>query len=434
METTDTPTRTGRRRGQLDLMAYTPADEVRAQRLRRMKAVALSLLLAAAAIYVATLRLDHTGVWGYVNTGAEAAMVGALADWFAVTALFRHPLGLPIPHTAIIPRKKDELAGSLQDFFADNFLTEEIARDRVHAAGIARRAGRWLSDEAHARRMVREGVRVTRALLSRVRDEDVRAFAEDVILPRLQREPMADIAGSFLGAVVEDRAHKGFVDLVVGEVHAWLTANPTRFTAMVRERAPGWMPAWVNQRVVSWTYWQALDWVAAVRDDPDHPTRQALDHLLLRIAADLQTDSSIQQRAENLKVRLLSHPQIGDTVISLWRSVRHSLEGAMDEPTSALYARGVNALQRLGGHLVDDDALATRVDTALADAASFVVNSYGNELSSVISTTIQRWDGREASKRIELHVGRDLQFIRINGTVVGCLAGLGIHAISQLLG
>ena len=414
-------------------MALTPADEVRRTRLRRMKLVALSLLVLAAIIYLATLRLDHGGVWGYVNAGAEAAMVGALADWFAVTALFRRPLGLPIPHTAIIPTKKDELAESLQDFFADNFLTEEIARDRVHAARISGRLGRWLSDEAHAQRAVREGVRVTRALLGRVRDDDVRAFAEDVILPRLQSEPMADIAGSLLGAVVTDRAHKGFIDLILGEVRSWLTANPTKFTAMVRERTPGWMPTWVNQRVVSWTYWQALDWISAVQADADHPSRQALDHLLLRIADDLQHDSSIQQRAEALKVRLLSHEQIGETVTSLWRSLRNSLEGAMDEPESALYTRGVDALRRLGGQLSDDEALAERIDTTLADAVSFMVNSYGRELSSVISTTIQRWDGREASERIELHVGRDLQFIRINGTVVGALAGLAIHAISQLL-
>ena len=415
-------------------MAYSPADELRLQRLSRMKIVALSLLLFAAVVYLATLRLDHSGVWGYVNTGAEAAMVGALADWFAVTALFRHPLGIPIPHTAIIPRKKDELAESMQDFFADNFLTEEIARDRVHAAGIARRLGRWLSDPTHSERVVREGVRVTRALLGRVRDEDVRAFAEDVILPRLQREPMADIAGIALGAVVEDRAHKGFVDLVLGEVHAWLTANPRKFTAMVRERTPGWMPTWVNQRVVSWTYWQALDWVASVRDDAEHPTRQALDDLLLRIADDLQQDSAIQERAEALKVRLLAHPQIGETVTSLWGSLRHSLEAAMDEPGSGLYTRGQDVLQRLGRHLIEDDSVTARVDEAIADAASFAVNSYGRELSSVISTTIKRWDGREASKRIELHVGRDLQFIRINGTVVGALAGLLIHAVSQLIG
>ena len=149
-------------------MSLTAGDEVRLARLRRMKAIALSLLVFAAVVYLATLRLDHSGVWGYVNTMSEAAMVGALADWFAVTALFRHPLGIPIPHTAIIPRKKDELAGSLQSFFASNFLTEEVVRERIADAGLARRGGRWLRDEAHARRVVGEGVRVARALLGRI--------------------------------------------------------------------------------------------------------------------------------------------------------------------------------------------------------------------------------------------------------------------------
>ena len=417
----------------MELMALSPADELRRQRLRRMKAVALSLLVVAAVVYLATLRLDHSGVWGWVNAGSEAAMVGALADWFAVTALFKHPLGIPIPHTAIIPRKKDDLAGSLQDFFADNFLTEEIARDRVKAARISRRLGVWLSDEAHARRVVTEVVRVSRALMGRMRDEDVRGFTEEVILPRLQREPMADIAGTTLAAIVEDGAHQGFVELVFAEIRRWLDQHPTKFTAIVRERAPKWLPEFLNQRVVSWTYWQAVEWVQSVRDDREHPTRRALDHLLLRIANDLQNDEAVQARAEALKVRLLSHPQIGDTVTSLWRSLRNSLTGAMDDPESALYRRGVTALTRLGGAVAEDDTLRERIDTAIADAVSFAVNAYGRELSGVISHTIQRWDGREASERIELHVGRDLQFIRINGTVVGALAGLVIHAVSILL-
>lgn len=417
----------------MQLMTMSEADTARLQRLRRMKVVALSLLVVAAVIYIATLNLDHSGVWGYVNTGAEAAMVGGLADWFAVTALFRHPLGLPIPHTAIIPRKKDSLATNLQDFFTDNFLTEGIARERISDAQIGRRVGRWLTDEAHARRVVTEGVRVTRALLRRVSDDDVRGFAEDVILPRLQREPMAGIGGSLLDKVVRDGVHHGFVELVANEVSKWLDANPTTFTGMIRERAPKWAPEFVNQRIVSWTYWQAVDWVHRVRDDRDHPSRQALDSLLLRIAADLQTDSSVRDRAEALKVRLLSHPQIGETVTSLWRTLDHSLTAAMDDPDSTLYRRGTASLVRLGTSIESDEAMRSRIDKALADAAAFFINTYGHELSGVISHTIKRWDAREASERIELHVGRDLQFIRINGTVVGALAGLVIHAVGQLI-
>ncbi len=412
-------------------MTMSGMDAERLRRLRRMKIVALSLLVLAAIIYMATHNLDQSGIWGYVNTGSEAAMVGALADWFAVTALFKHPLGIPIPHTALIPRKKDDLAGSLQDFFTDNFLTADNASERVREAQIGRRLGRWLDDEQHAKRAVTEGVRITRAVMQRISDEDVRSFAEDVILPRLQREPMAGAAGGLLEAVVEDGAHSGFVELVFNEVAQWLRTNPTKFTAVVRERAPGWAPQFVNQRVVSYAYWQAVDWVAKVRDDRHHPTRIALDHLLLRIANDLQHDSSIQKRAEALKVRLLSHPQIGDTVTSLWQSLERSLTSAMDDPDSALYTRGRDALMRLGASIETDHELRNRIDNSLADAASFFVNTYGHEVSSVISHTIKRWDGKEASRRIELHVGRDLQFIRINGTVVGALAGLAIHAISQ---
>ena len=414
-------------------MSLTAGDEVRLARLRRMKAIALSLLVFAAVVYLATLRLDHGGVWGYVNTMAEAAMVGALADWFAVTALFRHPLGIPIPHTAIIPRKKDELAGSLQSFFASNFLTEEVVRERIADAGLARRGGRWLRDEAHARRVVGEGVRVARALLGRIKDDDVRALAVDVVLPRLDREPVSQVTGALLDGIVADRAHKGFVDLVLREVHTWLTKNPKAFTAILHERAPRWSPHFVNQRVVSALYWQALDWVSAVRDDPEHTARKGLDDLLLRIAGDLRADPSVQARFEALKTRLLTHPQIGQTVVSLWASVRRSLESALDDADSDLHARAVRGVQELGEALENDPAMAERVDATASDAAAWLVTTYGHEISSVISHTIQRWDGRDASKRIELYVGRDLQFIRINGTVVGALAGLVIHAVSQLV-
>ncbi|MFT3875403.1 MAG: DUF445 domain-containing protein [Propioniciclava sp.] len=414
-------------------MSLSPADQRRLQRLRRMKAVALGLLGAAAVIYLATLRLDHSGVWGYVNTMAEAAMVGALADWFAVTALFRHPLGIPIPHTAIIPRKKDELAGSLQSFFADNFLTEDVVRERITDARLGRRLGGWLRQEDHARRVVDEGVRIGRALLGRVSDDDVRSLARDVLLPRLDREPLASVGGALLEGIVADRAHQGFVDLILRETRTWLAKHPTQFTAMLHDRAPSWAPNFVNQRIVSALYWQALDWVSRVLEDPGHPTRRSFDNLLLRIANDLQHDPAVQARFESLKGRLLTHRQLEDAVVSLWGSVRVSLESALDNPDSALRRRAAEAVEKLGESLREDDALAARIDATTSDAAAYLVTSYGHELSSVISHTIQRWDGRDASRRIEFYVGRDLQFIRINGTVVGALAGLIIHAVSQLV-
>ncbi len=409
------------------------ADQQRLRHLRRMKTLALSLLVIAAIIYLATLPVAQGGGWGWVNTGAEAAMVGAMADWFAVTALFRHPLGLPIPHTAIVPTKKDEIALSLEDFFTENFLTEEIARDRLAAANLGLRVGRWLQDEGHAARVSTEFTRIARAGVARVGDDDVRGLVDDVVMPRLAREPMASLAGDLLSAVVADGAHRGFVDLVVREVRDWLTRHPDSFKRMVANRAPWWAPDAVSTRIVDWTYNNALDWAQSILDDPNHQTRQSIDDLLLRVADDLQHDPDVQARAEALKSRLLTHPQLAESAINVWHTVRDSLAASLDDPNSRVHARVRQALTDLGTTLVTNDAQRARLETRIADIVAFFVNTYGGEVSSIISHTIQRWDGEEASRRIELHVGRDLQFIRINGTVVGCLVGLLIHAVTVLV-
>ncbi|NHA66570.1 DUF445 domain-containing protein [Phycicoccus sp. CMS6Z-2] len=398
-----------------------------------MRMVALALLLLAAVVFLATLRLDHGGLWGYVNTAAEAAMVGALADWFAVTALFRHPLGIPVPHTAIVPRRKDEIGRSLQDFVTENFLTEEIARERLAAAGVTGRIGRWLGDPDHRRTVRTEAVRIARAGLGRLEDAEVRTLVDDFLVPRLVREPVSPIAGALLEGVVAERTHDGLVDLALEELHAWLRENPGTYAEVLGSRAPWWSPPWLDDRVIGWTYEQVLAFLREVRDDARHPARQALDDLLRRLAQDLQHDPEVMARAESLKERLLTHPQTAETVLGLWHSFRTALETAMDDETSYFHVRGDELLAHLGEHLVSDPVWKDRVEARLAEAVSFVVNTYGHELAAVIPVTVERWDGRQAAERIELHVGRDLQFIRINGTVVGALAGVVIHAVAQVL-
>ena len=423
-------------RGSLDLSLSSEADRLRFVRLRHMKRVALGFLLVAAAIYltVVGLRLDTSGGWGFVKTGAEAAMVGGLADWFAVTALFRHPLGLPIPHTAIIPRKKDDLAHSLQDFFAENFLTEDVVRGRIADAQLARKFGGWLQDPGHAHRVVTEASRIGRAALGRVQDADVRSITTDSIVPRLAHEPLAPALGRLVERVVTDGTHTGAVDLLVNEAGRWLLANPAKFGNLVGDKAPRWAPSFVNARVATWSYQQAVEWLVEVRNDKQHAARHALDDLLLRVARDLQTDSAVMRRTEELKERLLKHPAIGDAAVTLWRTLLASLTGALRDEESSLWSRSTDALGRLGRSLATDPGPQARVDGTIADAASWIVTSYGRELSTVISHTIQSWDGEQASRKIELHVGRDLQFIRINGTIVGALAGLAIHTVTVLIG
>ena len=407
------------------------ADVRRARALRRMRSVALGLLLLAAAVYVVTHGQD--GFWGFVNAGAEASMVGAIADWFAVTALFRHPLGLPIPHTALIPRRKDELGRGLEEFVGENFLSEAIVRERVLGATPARRVGDWLVQPAHAQRVVEEAAEVIGVALSKVRDEHVRSLVEDALVPRFREEPIAPLLGNLLAESMRDDLHHGLVDLVLEELHGWLVDNPDTVTEVLGERAPWWAPPSINDRVTSRIHLELVRWVADIRDQPRHRARAALDSMLGQLASDLLEDEGTRARAEALKDRLLDQPQVLRTFVSLWEALRRALIGSLDDPHGAVRARMQVELERFAARLVDEPQLRERLDGLAADAAVFVVERYGAELTQVIGHTIQRWDGDEAARRIELHVGRDLQFIRINGTIVGGLVGVLIHAVAVVL-
>lgn len=413
--------------------ALGPADLERGRALRRMKAVALGLLALAAVIYLTTLSLADEGVWGYVNAAAEAAMVGALADWFAVTALFRHPLRLPIPHTALIPRRKDEIGRSLQEFFTENFLTDDIVRERVAAARVAERLGTWLARPGNAERVMKHAARGGRSALKRIDDDEVRAVLETILLPQLVREPIGPLAGDLLAAVVDDGAHHGLVDLLLRELGQWLEEHPEQFAELIRDRAPAWSPAWLDRSVIRLAHAQAERWVEDVLADPRHPARVALDALLRELADGLQHDEAAQERVQELTARLLQHPQFADAALAVWRSTSEALRAALDDPASHAWQRGTQLIREVGVELSADAGLRASVQRRIEDAAVFSVATYGEELAAVITQTIERWDGEQAARRIELHVGRDLQFIRINGTVVGALAGLAIHAIGELV-
>ncbi len=414
-----------------ELWAVTTADVERRRGLRQMRLVASSLLVLAAVIYVATLH--RGGGWGYLHATAEASMVGAIADWFAVTALFRHPLGLPIPHTALIPTRKNMLARSLQDFVTENFLSEPVVRTRVRDAEVSRRVGHWLAQPEHCEWVVTEASSLLGAGLARVSDDDVDYLVRSELLPRLAEEPLAPLAGQLLEDVIEDGAHHGLVDLVVAEADRWLSGNEQSFSDAIRTRAPWWSPTWLDEKVAARLHVEVLAWVREIRNDPEHHARRALDDLLGQLARDLQHDDDTRERAERLKARLLVQPQVAETAVSLWRALSRTLQTTLTDPESALRTRAVERLRALGVQMTEDPGLQQRLDGHAADLAAFVVGRYGDELATVITDTIERWDGREAAGRIELFVGRDLQFIRINGTLVGGLAGLVIYSLATLL-
>jgi uncharacterized membrane-anchored protein YjiN (DUF445 family) len=282
--------------------------------------------------------------------------------------------------------------------------------------------------------VVDEVAEVASIALSKVRDEHIESLVRDALTPRFREEPIAPLLGTTLMEVLRDDLHHGVVDLAVDEMHRWLVDNPETFARVLGERAPWWAPPKLNDAVTTRIHFEAVAWMEDIRDDPHHRAREALDSMLGQLARDLLNDQETMDRAESFKNRLLDHPQVVTTAISLWKAMRSALLGSIRDRDGAVRRRLLEELNLFSGRLRDDAALRERLDHTAADLAVFMVARYGAELTTVITHTIERWDGKEAARRIELHVGRDLQFIRINGTIVGGLVGVVIHAVSLVAG
>lgn len=416
---------------------FTAADEVKRRGVRRMKTIATGLLGLATVVFGLATWADAAGAgsWaGYVAAAAEAGMVGALADWFAVTALFRRPFGLPIPHTAIIPTKKDAFGRSLGDFVGDNFLSAPVVRTRLGAIGIARRLGEWLATPGSAERVTHEAAAALRGLLAVLRDEDVQAVVAEAITRRAAATSVAEPAGRLLGRIVADGGHKGVVDLVAVRAHDWLVEHHAEVVARVTAKTPGWTPRFIDQQVGERVYKELLRFVTDVRDDPVHPARGAIDNFLADFAEELQHDPETIARVEHAKADLLARPEVQELIASSWAAVRTLVLNAAEDEDSELRRRITEGLRSFGRRLATDPKLQAKTDGWLQDAAEYVVSTYREEITSLISDTVAGWDADDASRKIEANVGRDLQFIRINGTVVGALAGLVIHTVAVALG
>jgi uncharacterized membrane-anchored protein YjiN (DUF445 family) len=401
-----------------------------------MKAIATGALLLAATVFAVAewARSAGAGGWaGYVAAGAEAGMVGALADWFAVTALFRHPLGLPIPHTAIIPSKKDQLGLSLGEFVGENFLSSEVVRTRLRAVGIASRLGAWLAEPAHAERVTSELSTALRGALAVLRDSDVQAVVGEAVTRRANAREIAPGLGTLLEKVVTDGGHRRAVDLVCTRAAEWLEEHRDSVMVAVAGGAPGWTPRFVDRRIGERVYRELLRFVSEMRDMPEHPARDAVDRFLTDFASDLRTDPQTRARVERLKGEILGRGEVQDLIASAWASVRSMIVAAAEDEQSELRVRARASLLSLGSRMTGDERLRGKVDGWVEGAAVHVVTTYRDEITSLISETVASWDAEHTSKKIEAHVGRDLQFIRLNGTVVGALAGLAIHAVANLL-
>lgn len=407
----------------------------RANDLRKMKRLATGLLLVATVIFLVSRwwEVNDGPTWiGYVRAMAEAGMVGALADWFAVTALFRHPLGIPIPHTAIIPKKKDMIGDSLGDFVGENFLSEDVVRDKLARVEVSSRVGAWIGQEANADRITAELATAARGVVTVLRDEDVQDVIEQVLVRKLMEKPIGPPLGTVLEGVLADGAHHRMVDLVCDRAYDWVVANQEMVLRIVHERAPSWSPRFVDDLIADKLFLEVQNFAWAVKTDPEHPLRKAIDTFLVEFATDLQRDPDTIERAERIKQQIVAHPEVQKFIGQAWGTVKGLILDAAADPSSALRTRVRDGLVSFGTRLSTDAELRGKLDGWLADAAGYVVRHYRGEITTLITDTVSRWDAEETSRKVELQVGRDLQFIRINGTVVGALAGLVIYTVGQV--
>jgi len=405
--------------------------------LRRMRLVATALLVAMAALYLVARALGdrHPG-WGFVRAFAEAAMVGGLADWFAVTALFRHPLGLPIPHTAIVPRNKDRIGDTLAQFLRDNFLIPRVVARRMQRVDVAGAAGRWLaSPKGTSEGRLRRGAsRLAADMLESLDQERLGGMVRTTLAQRLRSLEISPLLGNALSAAIADNRHVPLLDGIIKWAAKVLSANEPVIRAMVHERA-GSLMRWTGlDETLANKIIAGLDgMIQDMASQPDHPLRAKAEEGLAQLAHDLQFDPVMRARVEGFKAEMLDNPALSDWWQGIWEQMRGAMLKIARDPDAMMAGRFGEALHQLGITLQEDPDLANTINRFARRAAVGTAADYGDAIVRLVSETVRGWDAQTITRRLENAVGRDLQYIRINGTLVGGLVGLVIHAVDVLL-
>lgn len=403
-----------------------------------MKALALSFLIGAAVIYLVCELLQVrdwvNGAWvGYVKAAAEAGMVGGMADWFAVTALFRHPMGIPIPHTAIIKKKKDQLGDALGGFVQQNFLTPEVIAEKVESLELSSRVAGWMSDPANSERLGAEAAKLVKVMSEVLRDEDVEQVLNATIIKRLAEPEWGPPVGRLVETLLQENRHLPLINLLAERAHHWALGSQGLIDKVVDTDGPQWSPKFVNSILGERIYRELVEFTWKVRSDPEHELRHAMSTFLWDFASDLQHDPRTITKVEVLKAELMGREEVRTAAQAAWRTAKRLIADSVEDPDSTLREKFSESAARFGVRLRDDAAMQAKADFWVDRSVRHLVENYSGQITSVITDTVARWDADEAAAKIELQVGRDLQFIRINGTVVGSIVGLVIYSITQLV-
>jgi uncharacterized membrane-anchored protein YjiN (DUF445 family) len=408
--------------------------EERTHRLAVARRRATALLAAVTALFVAVTAIGvHGTLLGYVQAGAEAAMVGGIADWFAVTALFRHPLGLPIPHTAVIVERKDQFAATLGQFVQENFLNADVLAERIRSAGLAPRLAAWLADEDNAARFSGHAADVVVTLAGTLRDEDVQSALTAEVIRAASAIEVAPLAGRAVGVMIAGGHHAVLFNSMVTAADGYLADHYDDLRERFESEAPRWLPDVVYGRAFDRLHARLRERLAAMAADPDDEARQQFDAWIAGLPERLQTSPELRERGETIKRELLASAGLRDWTSWLWKNAKETLRIQAADPDSELRRRLAGALAAAGRRLGSDPPLQESLERVLESGARRLADQFHDELAGLVTGTIERWDAAETSTQLELLLGRDLQFIRINGTVVGAGVGIALHAIALAL-
>ncbi|MCX7304698.1 MAG: DUF445 family protein [Hyphomicrobiales bacterium] len=411
-------------------------DSEKLTALRRTKAVAaLALCLCVAVFAAAKLQQAHWPWLSYVAAFAEAAVIGGIADWYAVVALFRRPLGLPIPHTAIIPTNQNRIADNLGRFIEVNFLAPEPVREKLKEVDFAALVADWLSGPERAAGLSRFVARLAPQTLSAIGESGLSDFVKQRMLGELDKVKIAPLAADLLSAFADDRQHQRLFDEFTRVVGTFLGDEKAQATmrARIREELPSVFnlfraDAYLLKKIVA----SAGSLLEEASADPDHPMRQEFDRFVRQLIGQLRESGAYAQRAEDLKRRLLARPEVGAFADGMWRSMREYIEQDVDAQDSLVRRHLTSMFLDVGRHLATDTGIRADMNEGFVVALGSFVESQKSGVSTFIADQVKRWNLGELTRLIEINIGRDLQYIRFNGMVIGGLAGLALHMLERL--
>ena len=407
---------------------------VRARRLTAARRRATALLVAVTVLFlVVTSAGVHGILLGYVQAGAEASMVGGVADWFAVTALFRRPLGLPIPHTALLVERKDQFAGTLGQFVQENFLNADVLAERVRSAGLVPRVASWLAKEANAARFAGHAADLVVKGAEALRDEDVQRVFTAELTRAVAAVDVAPLAGRALRVIVAEGHHAELFNALLSGVDRYLADHYDELRELFEAESPRWMPDAVYRRVFDRLHTRLRQRLEAMAGDPDDEARHQFEEWIAGLPDRLETSAELRERGERFKLDVLGSAGLRDWSSSLWQQAKEALRTQAADPESELRRRLAGVLMAAGQRLASDRSLQEGLERVVESGARALADQFHDELAGLVTGTIERWNAAETSSQLELLLGRDLQYIRINGTVVGAGVGLALHAIALAL-